>query len=465
MNHKNNFPLGAGFVSLTIREKLGYGMGDFASNISFTLVTLFILSFYTDVYGLTVEQASLILFVARLLDAIFNLVIGQLIDRTHTRHGKLRPYVLYGSLPLGVMTVLCFTVFDSDHKFAIALITYVLFCFCYTLVNTPYSALTTRMTQEPQSRASLAIYRFVLAFAAYSIMAITVGPAVSAFEATSAGYFYVVLIGAVAATVCFWICFRETRERVEDGETEHYGFLSAIKMISRNRPLLVLSWCAAFLYLGSGIWMTVAVYYVRYSMGGDNYLSAFFLVQSVAYVLGTLGSGYLIRRFGKKLVAEAMLLISAFSLVAQYVVPGNYLIFDFLSVFLFSFGSSAVMVVIWAMIADTVEYGEWQEGQRSEGLIYCFFNFITKVAMAAAGGIVGWLLSHAGYDAAAVTPTAVDGIKLIITLVPAAMMVLCVVGIRVYSIDEARFCELVEAIAAKKTKTSDITEQQYDSVS
>nr|WP_269059495.1 MFS transporter [Enterobacter hormaechei] len=130
------------YVNVSVREKIGYGLGDMASNLSFGFVSLFLLFFYTNVCGITAVQASLIFVIARVLDALFNICIGYVIDKTNTRYGKLRPYLLFGAVPLGVLTVLCFSTFSDEFKFYYALISYTLYCLAYTAVNTPYSAMT-----------------------------------------------------------------------------------------------------------------------------------------------------------------------------------------------------------------------------------------------------------------------------------------------------------------------------------
>lgn len=150
-------------VKLGRKEKVGYALGDLASNFSYGFVSLFLLYFYTDIYGLTAAQASLIFLIARTIDANYNLLIGYVIDKTKTKHGKLRPYLLYGAVPLGALTVACFTAVESDFKFWFALCSYTIYCLAYTTVNTPYSAMTNMLTQDSDSRIGLSIYRFIAA--------------------------------------------------------------------------------------------------------------------------------------------------------------------------------------------------------------------------------------------------------------------------------------------------------------
>lgn len=158
--------------------------------------------FYTNIYGISAVQASLIFVIARVVDAAFNIVIGFAIDKTHSRYGKLRPWLLYGSIPLGFLTVLCFVPFGGEAKFYFALISYTIYCTAYTAVNTPYSALTNRLTQHEASRSSLSVYRFVLAIVGYLIVSTTADRLISPFSDKQLGYVFAVSCFALLATFC-----------------------------------------------------------------------------------------------------------------------------------------------------------------------------------------------------------------------------------------------------------------------
>ena len=234
--------LSASYVVIGVKEKIGYGFGDFASNLSFGFVSLFLLFFYTNIYGISAVQASLIFVIARVIDAVFNILIGFAIDKTHSRYGKLRPWLLYGSIPLGFLTVLCFVPFGGEAKFYFALLSYTIYCLAYTAVNTPYSALTNRLTQHEASRSSLSVYRFVLAIVGYLIVSTTADTLISPFSDKQLGYVFAVSCFALLATFLFLACFGMTRERVgEEEETPAPTLREMLRAVAGNAPLINLS--------------------------------------------------------------------------------------------------------------------------------------------------------------------------------------------------------------------------------
>lgn len=238
------------YVLVSVREKIGYGFGDLASNLSFGFVSLFLLFFYTNIYGISAVQASLIFVIARVADAIFNIFVGYFIDKTQTRHGKLRPYLLYGAVPLGILTILCFSTFDSDYEFYYALITYTIYCLAYTAVNTPYSAMTNMLTQHEGSRASLSVYRFVLAIVGYLIVSTSADLLISQFTDQKMGYVFTVSCFSLLATFFFLACFGMTKERVKSLPDQKAPTLKEmITAVSSNRPLIHLSLFTVFFYI------------------------------------------------------------------------------------------------------------------------------------------------------------------------------------------------------------------------
>ncbi|VFS87152.1 Inner membrane symporter yicJ [Raoultella planticola] len=318
--------LSASYVVIGVKEKIGYGFGDFASNLSFGFVSLFLLFFYTNIYGISAVQASLIFVIARVIDAIFNILIGFAIDKTHSRYGKLRPWLLYGAIPLGFLTVLCFVPFGGEAKFYFALISYTLYCLAYTSVNTPYSALTNRLTQHEASRSSLSVYRFVLAIVGYLIVSTTADMLISPFTDKQSGYVFAVSCFALLATFLFLACFGMTRERVgEEEETPAPSLREMLRAVMGNAPLLNLSLFTVFFYIAYTVWMAIAIYFIKYIIGSEGYTATFFLIQSGAYIVGTVISEKAIALMGKKKMALVALLIGIFGVLMQYFVAGHNL--------------------------------------------------------------------------------------------------------------------------------------------
>lgn len=443
--------LSKSYVVIGVKEKIGYGFGDFASNLSFGFVSLFLLFFYTDIFGITAVQASLIFVIARVVDAIFNILIGFAIDKTHSRYGKLRPWILYGSIPLGFLTVLCFTPLGGEAKFYFALFSYTLYCLAYTAVNTPYSALTNRLTQHEASRSSLSVYRFVLAIVGYLIVSTTADMLISPFSDKQLGYVFAVSCFALLATFLFLACFGMTKERVgEEEECQAPTLREMLRAVIGNAPLINLSLFTVFFYIAYTVWMAIAVYFIKYIIGQEGFTATFFMIQSAAYIAGTVFSEKIIALMGKKKMALLGLGIGILGLLMQYFIAGQNIWLIMTGVCLYSITLGMGFVAMWSMIADTVEHAEWHHGVRTEGAIYGFFNFITKIAMAIGGGCAGWLLDVYDYDAGNVTASSINGINVMMTLFPGAMFAVSALFVVFYSLDENTYRDIVQKISQRK---------------
>jgi GPH family glycoside/pentoside/hexuronide:cation symporter len=442
------------YVVLGVKEKIGYGFGDLASNFSFGFVSLFLLYFYTDIYGISGIEASLIFVIARVVDAVFNIIIGYLVDKTHTRYGKLRPYLLFGAVPLGILSVLCFTAVDTDLKFYYALITYTIYCLAYTTVNTPYSAMTNMITQHEGSRASLSVYRFVFAIIGYLIVSTSAETLIAQFTVPKQGYIFAVSCFSLLATFFFLACFGMTKERVVVETAEARPTVKEmVKAIYSNTPLINLSMFTVFFYIAYIVWMAIAFYFIKYIIKDENFTATFFLIQSAAYIGGTVLSEKLIAKFGKKSLTIYALLLGAAGCTTQYFFAGDNLYFIMTCICIYSIALGMGFVTMWSMIADTVEFAEWKTGNRAEGAIYGFFNFITKIAMAIGGGLAGLLLDLYGYSAENVTERAVDGINMMMTLLPASMFVLGIIFVLLYKLDEKTYRSIISEIELRKQQS------------
>ncbi|EDL55297.1 sugar:cation symporter family protein [Vibrio mediterranei AK1] len=385
-------------VKLGRKEKVGYALGDLASNFSYGFVSLFLLYFYTDIYGLTAAQASLIFLIARTIDAIYNLLIGYVIDKTKTKHGKLRPYLLHGAVPLGALTVACFTAVESDFKFWFALCSYTIYCLAYTTVNTPYSAMTNMLTQDSDSRIGLSIYRFIAAMLGFFIVSVSAEALVGSFSEPSEGYMYTAGTFATIATLLFLICFASTKERVATADSA-ISLKEMVTTVKSNGPLHALSIYTGFIYIAFTLWMAVAVFYVMYVIGDPEFIPTFFIIQTIANIFSLALANKLMLSLGKKKTALYSLPVGIAIAIFQYFVPADNVTLLMSCIFIFTAVLGINMGVMWTMAADTVEYSEWKTGLRAEGAVYGYYNFTTKIAMAIGGGLSGFILGAYGYDA------------------------------------------------------------------
>lgn len=442
------------YVVLGVKERVGYGFGDFASNLSFGFISLFLLFFYTDIYGLTATEASMVFVISRIIDAGFNILTGYFVDKTNTRFGKLRPYLLFGAVPLGILAVLCFYGYDTNHKFYYALISYTVYCLAYTTVNTPYSALTNMITQHEGSRASLSVYRFAFAMLAYLVVSTQAERLIGLFTEPKEGYVFAACVFSGLATLFFLACFKMTKERVtlaDDAVPPTIGQMA--KAIYTNGPLVNLSMFTIFFYIVYILWMAIAIYFIKYVMKDEPFTPTFFSIQTAAYIAGTVICEKLIPLFGKKGLTLLALVVGALALGIQYFLVDRGHVAIMLCIVVFNLALAAGFVTMWSMIADTVEYAEWKTEVRTEGAIYGFFNFVTKIAMAIGGGLSGLVLQHWGYSAENITDTAVHGINIGMTVIPAVMMLLGFVFVLFYKLDEKTYVDIVKQIAARKETT------------
>ncbi|OOE47761.1 MFS transporter [Salinivibrio kushneri] len=445
--------ISSSYVNVSATEKFGYGLGDFASNLSFGFVSLFLLFYYTDVYGISAAQASVIFVVARVVDAIYNLVVGYFVDKTYSRHGKLRPYLLYGAVPLGLLTVFCFIFFEGEFKFIFALFSYTLYCIAYTTVNTPYSAMTNTLTQNEKSRASLSVYRFTLASVGYLVVSTTANSLVALFPDQQTGYIWAVSLYSLIATVAFLACFYLTKERVAiESNSQPINMQSFFNTLLKNKPLINVSLYTLFFYIAYTVWMAIAIYYIQYVLKQPDFVTIFFLIQTAAYTFGVICSDKLISWVGKKAVALYALAFGTIGLLLQYFVAGNDVFFVMVCICMFSITLGIGFVTMWSMVPDTVEYAEWHHEVRAEGSIYGFYNFITKIAMALGGGCAGLMLELFGYSNNDLTEYAIHGINISMTLVPAVLFLLCFSVVIFYQLSESNYRSLVDKIELRKSQ-------------
>ncbi|WCE28806.1 MFS transporter [Vibrio sp. SCSIO 43137] len=440
------------YVKIGLKEKLGYGFGDFGSNLSFNFISLFLLYYYTDIYGLSATEASMIFVVARVIDAVYNLLIGYVIDRTNTKYGKLRPYLLYGAIPMGILSAICFIGIDSEYKAMYALVVYTIYSLAYTTINTPYSAMNNTITQHEGSRASLSVYRMAMAMLAYTFVASVAEPLISTFSDPSQGYTYTALIFSAVSALFILVCFFMTKERVvaTPNELEEKSIKESIAILKENTPLHVLSAYTVFVYVFFSIDMAITYYYFSYVLGDVNLMGSVLTIGAGASAVGTVISGKLTELLGKKTLCLYSLFGLAISTGIRYYVPADDITLQTICIAGSSFFMGINFVVMWAMVPDTVEYSELKSKVRAEGVVYGYFNFVTKIAMAIGGGIAGVSLDLFGYDANAVTQEAINGISMMVTIVPAILSVLAAVCIYFYKIDEKYYREIIQAIEIKK---------------
>jgi sugar (glycoside-pentoside-hexuronide) transporter len=425
---------------LTRRQIFGYTVGDLGINLNFQLIGFYLAYFYTDVFGLSPAHVAGLFLVARIWDAINDPLMGYIADRTETKRGKFRPFILFGALPLNLILIACyFTPELSDTaKIAYAYSTYILHGMLFTLVGLPYSALTAVMTQDQQERSVISTYRMFFAVAiAVTLVAVGVRPFVAQFETEQQGFAVTAGIFAFLSTALLWYAYRNSEERVKVPR-ENYKISEIIPMLVRNDALLVLG---GAMLLNTCVWVVknaVATYYFKYLWddASGNLQSVFFLVMQGAAVAGALAAPALTKRFGKRRVFMAASIVVAVFYATRQFVPLGFLVPLFAISLFGDFAQMICSITQWGMVPDTVEYGHWKTGVRSEGMPYAFFSLMQKMGLALGGAFAAMMLGWTGYVAnAEQSASAVAGIEWSFNLVPAAFSILCFLMLYLYKVD------------------------------
>jgi len=436
--------------ALPWHEKFAYGLGDFASNLVFATLSTFLMFFYTDVFGLSAAAVGTLLFVARAVDACWDLLLGTFIDRTRTRWGQCRPYLVLGAPVLALCTVATFTVPEGStaYKLAYAYATYTLMMISYSLVNIPYSAMPALMTDNPRDRTTLAAFRMFLAvFASLLVGAFTLKlVAVFGGGDKARGYQLTMMTTAVLGMFLFWVCAAFTRERVAP--------LQQDKQVRRDLRTLVQGrawWMMALMGLCVYTAMTITggtvLYYFKYVVGVEARASLYLALAGLSFLVGILVSVQLTRRYCKRKVMLLALMVAGVLYALFYFIDPQsaWQVFGLgASIQIFN-GITAP--ILWSMVADTADDAELRSGRRMVGLTTSSIAFAQKFGLGLGGAVAGFILAGIGYQANVVqTPQVVQGLVIIMSVIPAIGKALAMSILWFYPLHQARLDEIQQAL-------------------
>ncbi len=437
------FPLHVSASSdrLSVREKFAYGLGDTASNFFFQAFNLFLFYYYTDIFGLSAAAVGTMMLFTRLLDAVTDPLMGIIADRTNTRWGKFRPWILWGAVPYGLLGYLMFAnpSLEGNGKLIYAYVTYSLMWLAYTVVNIPYSALMGVMSPSSADRTSLSTYRFVCAFAgAFLISALTL-PLKDFLggDDPALGFSRTMALFAVVSVGLFFYTFSNTRERVAPPAGQSGSLVEDLRGLLRNRPWVVL-FIAAFLTLANvGIRNGTIIYYFKYNVGDESKFTLFSTIGTLAFIAGALSTKLFVRHFSRRKLMIGLTSLNAVAMASFYFIdPQNILLLHVVNV-VGTFLVGPTPAIVWSLYADTADYGEWRHGRRATGLVFSAAVFAQKMGLAVGSALIGWLLSWFGFLAnTQQTPETLGGILILFSLLPAAFSLLSAVAIAFYTLDE-----------------------------
>lgn len=434
------------------REVWGYACGNLAQNMIYLVVSVYLLYFYTDVFGISAAAASLLFLSMRIFDGINDPLMGFIADKTHTRWGKFRPYILFGSIPLAIITILLFTTpdFGPRGKLVYACITYLFYGVIFTIVLIPYFAMPATMTQDPDERSKISTVNIILSTLAALIVSAAVTPLVNLFPTERTGFPVVVSGCALIAVAAFYICFRSTKERVVRKNEKQYRFRDAFRILWKNTPLLLVSLGYIFYSIQYTIRMASVTYYAKYYMNNEGMTVVVLVLAVFGALAGTGVALPMMKKWGKKTLYIIGVAIGFITCTIMYFIPAQNTVMLLVLITASQAGMSIPLVATWSMAPDTVDYCEYKTGIRAEGTTFGAFSFVQKFASAIAGSLSGAILAVTGYvPNAAQTEKAIFGINCMMTLIPAVCCILCIGCIAFYKLN-AKQMEMIIASLLQK---------------
>lgn len=425
---------------LSIKEKVGYSLGDTASHFVWDMVGFWILIFYTDTFGISAAAAGTIMLIARFWDMISDPIMGVIADRTNTRWGKFRPYILWMALPYSVLAVLTFTTPDlgPTGKVIYAGVTYILLMSVFTAINLPYSSLGAVMTSDSYERAGLNSYRFIFAFIGQFIVSGTALSLALYFGGgdNAKGYQYTLILFSIISFVLFMITFKTTKERVQPPKEQKESLKEDFRNLFKNKPWLILFFVGIISFIMFAMQNLSIAYYFKYYIGKEENVQLFNVIGTVALIVAIPFSKPLAKRFGKRNVFLASSLLSGFFFICLYLPAANNLTMIYAFNILAKMSYAPAVPLLWTMLADTADYSEWKTGRRSTGLVFSAATFAQKAGWGIGGALAGWMLAIFNFTPnVEQTETAITGIKLMISVIPGILYMSCAILLYFYTID------------------------------
>ncbi len=428
-------------AKLPFSEKFGYGLGDMAANFVFQAMMALQLNFYTDTFGLTPAQAGTMFLVVGLGAAVFNPVMGVIADRTKTRWGRFRPWLLWTAVPFGVIGILTFTTPDLSisAKIVYAWVTYLLLRLIYTMNNVPYASLTGVMTDDPNERNSIASYRQLFANGAGFIVQSLAIPMVVYLGHGSNARGYQLTMGIFLATsvVMFLIAFAVSKERIQPDPQQKTSVALDLTDLMKNGPWIVLFLVTTFYFIALMIRGSVMLPFFIYCAGNKMLFSWFNGFGLTALLIGVACSTALTKRMGKRLLFFLSMLLTGILCILLLFLPATATV-PIISLEVlrqFAFGCSGP--VLWSMMGDVADYGEWKTGRRATATVTSAVVFALWIGLALGGAIAGWLLSYYGYQPnVAQSDHALLGIRMIAAVWSGAAFLAAAVCLLFYGIDK-----------------------------
>lgn len=456
MNKKNMNP----DASLGILERVGYGAGDFSCNLIYASISAFLLFYYTNVIGVSAAVAGSIMAFSKLLDGFSDLAMGFIVDRTHSKHGKGRVWLLRMAVPYALAAVVLFSVPTGGSimfKTIYIFISYNLVStVAYTAINIPYSTMNALITTNQYERGLLGTFRMILSTAGTMFVNTFTLKLVGFFgngnqmDATAWTKTYVVY--GIMSIALFLFTFYTTTERVieSESEKENVPMLTGIKSLLKNKYWIYMALAIFLMFFMMTTFYSTGMYYVQVTFGDTNYFGNISNAMTIAQIATMFGAAIFVKKFGKRntMLMGNIILVLGFLMTA---IVGNNYVLVLISNVIKGIGAGFGAAVMFGMLSDTIEYGEWKTGVRVAGLANAASSFGMKVGSGVGSAVLGWVLTIGGYNATAAiqSPSAVTAINTLYSYIPMVCMLLCAVFMYFYKLDK-EFPQIIQELRERK---------------
>lgn len=448
-----------------IADKIGYAFGDFGNDFTFILSSMFLMKFYTDVMEVSSAVVGIMMMVARFVDAVTDVAMGQIADRSpETPHGKFAPWLRRMAGPVAVASFLMYAVWFKDMPMGFKIVwmfaTYLLWgSVCYTGINIPYGSMASAISSDPKDRASLSTWRSIGATLAGTVVGVVLPMVVYYKDATGATVFsgqkmmIAALVCSILAVICYALCYKLTTERVKiANKNTKFSFKELLKSTIANRSMIGIILAAWFLLIAQLTLGSMANYIYPSYFNNAGLISSTNLINTVVTLVLSTFATQLSIKIGRKETGIVAALIGAAALVIAFILHTHSIVVWVCLYAICYIGLAMFNLIVWAMITDVIDDIEVKRGERSDGAVYSVYSFARKLGQAASAGITGILLSIVGYTKATATvPAVVDGIYNITCIVPAIGFIgLALVLLFVYPLGKKQVEENSRILAEKR---------------
>ncbi|MGY5957333.1 MFS transporter [Kosakonia sp. BK9b] len=451
---------------LRTSDKIGYGLGDMASALVWQTATLFLAYFYTDVFGLPAAIMGTMFLVVRAIDAFVDPCIGALVDRTQTRHGRFRPWLLWFAIPFGVSCIITFYVPDAGAtaKIIYACVTYAILSFIYSAINVPYCAMPGALTMDPHERHSLQSWRFGLSFIGGLIVTVIALPLVAQLGGGNdqKGYFYAMSLMGILGIALFFGCFFMTRERFTPRNDSSGSLVSDLKLLAANSQWRIVFVFNILLLTAVVTRGSATMYYVKYVLQRPEMVFTFIVSGMLAALAGALLSARLLGKFDRVRAYQWTIITFVVFAALIFIIPPTQVWLIFAVNIVFSFIQNLTTPLQWTMFSDVVDYEEHRSGRRLDGLVFSTALFAIKFGLALGGAVVGWVLAAVDYapNQALQNATVLTTINALFTLIPCLLFICMVLLLTRYKLNSQLADTIAQQLIQKRGEPQSTTEPQ-----